>query len=1054
MKSPKDSDLLILTIIPRYEQRMLVRIGTTIPPKVVKIDYSSTQTGTLKGADVVVDLTFNESSSKLTTKAEAFTAEGLRFPETVRTLSIEDVEKVKIDASGANGKPGLHGKDGAPGESGRSGLAANEHSAGTHGGPGYPGQDGTSGTSGGPGGDGGHVLIQVSENDTDLLGIVEVDNTGGSGGAAGRHGVGGPGGKGGRGGPSFEWTTQERVPVQVYKLVSELIYDPDGLYGYHSGDFVERRDWKTVTEYRTEDKRHCNPAGYDGPDGPPGKTPTAPLHDGEPGKNGTLQVLVTSDGGNWVFEGIYNLSLVSFKVEPTAQNGVFEPGATIEVSDIVIKNTGLMPTPAHKRIKIRIAAGAYIGKTLQELYLLSSVEPGQEMRIPGTMRFVIDESKGHQAAPYSVRERIDLSADLSRLNKRLTSFSNPRSIELAHPLELGAVEAPSSILPGEVAKISVVVRNRSSKDIGSKSLFAMCVRSIYASLKLSPEASHHSLGFCDPRGNRLATPRCEAEIPVVSAGGHVRISWYVSLNGAAEHRRTHQIHVALDIEKIGKSGELKRIEGRAIEISEGVGYQPKLSNDFLLVTNGTTTPTELNAWKSLALDLGLSFAVWDLSIYHHLFLSRPLASSSRSTLLTDWENKLIVVLNKQGKSTGQYPVMPFDRLTSADLDRALREHQAKVYVFGAPYPDDVRPSIAQPSGKVGCRFFDSVHELIRQHRDVPPEVGAESRVSIQRWVHPLSRDTDEVLVNAWESITRHFKEKFPRERITTYPEGEFAVVKEIPLIGVKKISFGHIIVKRERIAAEGDILSGRVTSAEMSTFSTITSFANKVLVFAAMPNKMLATKAVNELTHSTPGGRVATALARALFYNAARDLAILASEDGPVNKSGIPALSSLSTSFLSKIHRGSLPSEQAWGELMGTLSCLKAHYAPWAKRCIPWGKAREIAQKIDAHLKEMESHLLKVAGAGAMTRYREHSKRVRDAFWASRPTTDSDAITNWVLTEPAKPFAAPTIQPIRVNPYFVESDTLKRSYNSIETNMCGLVEKELAGRAVQVKRPA
>ena len=138
---------------------------------------------------------------------------------------------------------------------------------------------------------------------------------------------------------------------------------------------------------------------------------------------------------------------------------------------------------------------------------------------------------------------------------------------------------------------------------------------------------------------------------------------------------------------------------------------------------------------------------------------------------------------------------------------------------------------------------------------------------------------------------------------------------------------------------------------------------------------------------------------------------------------------------------------------MGTLSCLKAHYAPWTKRFIPWSHSREIAQNIDVHLKEIESHLLNVAGADAMTRYRERSKRAQEAFWASRPTTESAAITTWALTDPTKAASAQTIQPIRVNPYFVESDASKKNYNFIETNISGLVEKELNTRSRQVNTP-
>jgi hypothetical protein len=527
----------------------------------------------------------------------------------------------------------------------------------------------------------------------------------------------------------------------------------------------------------------------------------------------------------------------------------------------------------------------------------------------------------------------------------------------------------------------------------------------------------------------------------------------MSLDGAAQQRRAHRINAALDLEKIGKSGELKRIEARPVDLVEGIGYQPTSSHDFLLVTNETTTPTELNAWKSVAFDLGLSFAVWDLSVHRHLSLSRPLEPSGKSTLLKDWQNKLIVVLNKQGTSRVPYPLMPFDRLPSADLDRALRTHRAKLYIFGAPYPESVRPSIAQPSETKVCQRFESADKVIERYRDAPPEVGTQNIVSIEGWMHPLSTNTDQVFSEALDIITRHFSKRFPRELFTISPAKHCELLKEIPFTGVKKVSWGHITIRRERVAAHGDILSGQVNNADISIPSTITSFVNKVLVLAAMPSETLAARAVKELIHPSPRGGVASALARALLYNTARDLAILAGEEAAASKSEIPTLANFSRSFISTVRPTALPSEAVWGELMGTLSCLKAHYAPWHKRLIPFSNSRSIAHKIDFHLNEMESHLLKVAGADAMTQYKERKKRVMAAFWASRPTNAREPITTWALTDPTKPSASPTVKPIRTNPYFVKSGAWKKNYDFIEKQIFGLVEKELKDRSRQVTKP-
>jgi hypothetical protein len=333
----------------------------------------------------------------------------------------------------------------------------------------------------------------------------------------------------------------------------------------------------------------------------------------------------------------------------------------------------------------------------------------------------------------------------------------------------------------------------------------------------------------------------------VKAGGSVQVSWYITLAGTGEGKHTHQIKTSLDLQKIGSTGGFKRIERHTVGVTEGIGYKQKVGDNFLLVTNATTTPHELNAWKALARELGLSFAVWDLSVHEHLSLSKPVSAKSNSTLLKDWREKTIVILNKSNSIPGYGPLMPFDRLSSRDLDQALREYNTKLYVLGAPYPTDLRPSIAPPNPTRRTDTFESADDVIRRYKNELPEVGTEVRLKIRTWSHLMSPAESVIFDRELDAITRHFNHRFPHALITISQHYEPELIKKIPLSGVKHLSLGEIVIKRQNIAVDGTILSGEVDSATISATSTIASLNNKVLLLAAMPTTALATKAVDTL---------------------------------------------------------------------------------------------------------------------------------------------------------------------------------------------------------------
>jgi hypothetical protein len=277
------------------------------------------------------------------------------------------------------------------------------------------------------------------------------------------------------------------------------------------------------------------------------------------------------------------------------------------------------------------------------------------------------------------------------------------------------------------------------------------------------------------------------------------------------------------------------------------------------------------------------------------------------------------------------------------------------------------------------------------------------------------------------------------------------LIKKIPLSGVKHLSLGEIVIKRQNIAVDGTILSGEVDSATISATSTIASLNNKVLLLAAMPTTALATKAVDTLIAPRTNSCIAMVSARALFFKAANEIVAISTQQQSASSPGISALSTLAASFLSKVNSTSLPSEDAWGELMGTLDCLKAHFAPWYKSIGPWNTNRSIAQEIDKHLGTINDHMRKIAGPQKMKSYAAHQAKAKSSFLALRRELKTESISEWVLADPNNLSPLPIIRPVTLNPYFADSSATTSRYEAIEKKINALIDERIRTRAEQVK---
>ncbi len=236
---------------------------------------ASPATAGRRAAAATLELTYpnqKSDSGAIAISGIAVASDGSSHPIDV-TRVIGEQGYVFIRAVGGKGGNGGRGGNGQPGAPGSPGRDATRFSNGTDGGPGGDGGDAGNPSDGQPGGDGGDITLQIDHQHLGLLMLVTGDLSGGDIGFAGERGLGGQGGPGGPGGSSYHWTTTHRT-------------------GGKNG--------------QTHTVHHSNPGGSTGRSGRDGAPSSYRAHDGNPGKNGRLRILVNGpDGVRTQYESPY-----------------------------------------------------------------------------------------------------------------------------------------------------------------------------------------------------------------------------------------------------------------------------------------------------------------------------------------------------------------------------------------------------------------------------------------------------------------------------------------------------------------------------------------------------------------------------------------------------------------------------------------------------------------------------------------------------------------------------------------------------------------------------
>jgi len=995
------------------------------------------------GCDLDVSLVVDSKDLRFNCIVHAEAKDGTRLPPEHGSGPLYTAgEGIIIRSTGGRGAAGTDGRNGYRGADGADGRSATQYWPGQNGGDGGRGGDGTPGTNGGPGGFGGDITIRVREEDTDALALLRIDNRGGAGGPPGKHGQGGAGGRGGRGGSSYSWNETYQETVVRYRQVTR----------YENGGTVYTQE--PYTDYETRYRSRYQPGGSSGYDGAPGYTPNSPLFPGRDGEDGSLTILVETDEGTVSYPGLYKLTLGGFRASVGADNGIFEPGDTITISDIEVVNDGAMPTPRGQRIKIAVSPNAWSETESVELHLTESIPPGGSLVIPGRLMLTIKEMTGEQLQAYRESKALDLRAEACRFSQKLRSFTLPQEILLSHPIETTEVSYVESLLQGEVARVSLRVSNNSEKALGIDGDESAIRRGIKLRFEEQWHREHSArLVFCEKDGTPTAVPILEREIGYLKPGESCEVITYVTLAATDLARRAHFLHGNLLLEKIGTTQDFKCIQTSNIEFKEGIPYQPNSQAAFLLVINSKTTEAEIEAWKGVAQTLHLPFSVWDMGVHPYLPMTDYSPAAQSNALAAEWQKKLIVVLNRGSDGASSDILTPLDYLSRQDLNIAMRIHDLRFYIVGEPYPSAERPSISpipRRDSEVKLATYADLRKALRTI--VAPNLDFElpiARTTFKASAGDSRAYLEQQVLKVRESLARDF----PTERFHVSAQSSPEPERRIAFLPVFQQRLGSIIVRREEGPRDALLMGASVDAKTMSDPRFVGSDMNKILLLAAMPKEQLVDVVMRALTEKERADGTEDIVTNAVAYRVAAELgkARAFGREWGIGQSAF--LRHLCDRFIAETSTDRKPLLSLCAGITSKVGHFISLSQPWYSRLCGMGRQHQAVVSIVDGVRDFERHLKEISNRREYAEYKRAVWRNVDTLRTSPATKELKAFLGTIVGE-GSPATSATQGAWFINPYFTDSVAKEVEHDARERTIRGEIIRRAAAREAWVIRPS
>jgi hypothetical protein len=178
--------------------------------------------------------------------------------------------------------------------------------------------------------------------------------------------------------------------------------------------------------------------------------------------HGSIQIkVIRGDLSEATFPYTYVLNVVHFDITDENQDGINEPGEHILVHNIRVRNQGGMPSPSTRSIQMFIQGTQWLEPVMSEpLQLPFSIQPGQEVTVPGVLRAFIRNEWAEK--PVGMRletvDTVQLTAIFrERLERPIPNFCPPRTIKIQYPIRLDAPIYLDCVAKGDMVRFKWMV---------------------------------------------------------------------------------------------------------------------------------------------------------------------------------------------------------------------------------------------------------------------------------------------------------------------------------------------------------------------------------------------------------------------------------------------------------------------------------------------------------------------------------------------------------------------------------------------------------------------
>ena len=121
-----------------------------------------------------------------------------------------------------------------------------------------------------------------------------------------------------------------------------------------------------------------------------GREGNAVLSPGSLGSAGRVEIRVRDAVGNArTYASRHEVVLVGFAHRNDNDDGIYEPDERVNVSRIVVKNEGGMPTPPGRALSIQLARNEWVVPDAEQIFLPKSLGPDEELELEGALGFRI-----------------------------------------------------------------------------------------------------------------------------------------------------------------------------------------------------------------------------------------------------------------------------------------------------------------------------------------------------------------------------------------------------------------------------------------------------------------------------------------------------------------------------------------------------------------------------------------------------------------------------------------------------------------------------------------